>query len=207
MKLVNADTVELGESVPVGQGRTTIGIRIDSLHLNPGRYAVGLWIGRSRGACDSITSKRRSHSRSACLVPRDSASRLKPWCRAPSPCCLRPRVRARAGHAHERDVAGLRHHAVLRRRKDFRVGHRERLRTEAQAPGRAARAVASDHAWGDHPRRRSQPRSQRPLHHRPGDGAGPVRGGKSRCGRTARRPSAMRSVSTPRAAIARVMAR
>jgi hypothetical protein len=49
MKLLSADTMELGESIPIPRGRSVIGIRIEALHLNPGLYVVGLWIGDSAG--------------------------------------------------------------------------------------------------------------------------------------------------------------
>ncbi len=48
-KLLSADSMELGESIPIPRGRSVIGIRIDALHLNPGAYVVGLWIGDSAG--------------------------------------------------------------------------------------------------------------------------------------------------------------
>jgi len=54
-KLLNADTIELGKSIPIRSGRTTVGIRIEQVHLNPGSYIVGIWIGDSIGhALDHI---------------------------------------------------------------------------------------------------------------------------------------------------------
>jgi lipopolysaccharide transport system ATP-binding protein len=43
-KLVNADTVSLGQTVRLEKGRNLIKLRINMLHLNPGRYVVGLWL-------------------------------------------------------------------------------------------------------------------------------------------------------------------
>jgi len=43
-KLVNADTVSLGQSVTLREGRNLIKVRIHKLHLNPGVYVVGLWL-------------------------------------------------------------------------------------------------------------------------------------------------------------------
>ncbi len=42
--LVNADTFEIGWHVDLQEGRTVIVIRMKSLHLRPGPYAVGLWL-------------------------------------------------------------------------------------------------------------------------------------------------------------------
>jgi hypothetical protein len=43
-KLVNADTVCLGQTVTLRKGRNLIKLRINNLHLNPGCYVVGLWL-------------------------------------------------------------------------------------------------------------------------------------------------------------------
>ena len=45
-KLVNADSVSLGRSVELKQGRNHFTFRIDRLHLNPGVYIVGLWMAK-----------------------------------------------------------------------------------------------------------------------------------------------------------------
>ena len=42
-KLLSVDTQSLGLATPVDKGRTVLGLRIDSLHLNPGTYTVSLW--------------------------------------------------------------------------------------------------------------------------------------------------------------------
>ncbi len=44
LKLVNADTRAIGETVNLLQGRNTVRLRIDRLHLNAGTYFVGLSI-------------------------------------------------------------------------------------------------------------------------------------------------------------------
>jgi ABC-type polysaccharide/polyol phosphate transport system ATPase subunit len=48
-KLVNADSVSLGRSVELRQGRNHFTFRIDRLHLNPGVYIVGLWMAKTSG--------------------------------------------------------------------------------------------------------------------------------------------------------------
>lgn len=48
-KLVNADSVSLGKSVELKQGRNLFKFRINRLHLNPGVYIVGLWLAKSSG--------------------------------------------------------------------------------------------------------------------------------------------------------------
>jgi len=35
--------------VSLRQGRTEVSLRIESLHLNPGTYAVALWLSRAAG--------------------------------------------------------------------------------------------------------------------------------------------------------------
>lgn len=42
-KLINADTRSFGNPILVHEGRNTIKIRIEHLHLNPGMYTLGLW--------------------------------------------------------------------------------------------------------------------------------------------------------------------
>jgi ABC-type polysaccharide/polyol phosphate transport system ATPase subunit len=48
-KMVNADTIALGQAVALRKGRTDVSLRIDALHLNPGTYAVALWLSRAAG--------------------------------------------------------------------------------------------------------------------------------------------------------------
>jgi len=50
-RLINADIVSRGERIHLGVGRTQVRLRIVALHLNPGVYVVGLWLGHlhSRG--------------------------------------------------------------------------------------------------------------------------------------------------------------
>jgi len=43
-KLVNADTLSHGEPINLQEGRNTITLRMDQLHLNPGMYTIGLWV-------------------------------------------------------------------------------------------------------------------------------------------------------------------
>jgi len=48
-RLVNADTVELGRNVGLSHGQTTLSLRIQALHLRPGRYVVGFWLAEVNG--------------------------------------------------------------------------------------------------------------------------------------------------------------
>jgi lipopolysaccharide transport system ATP-binding protein len=43
-KLVNADTIMLGQEIPLEAGRNVVRLRINRLHLNPGIYVLGLWV-------------------------------------------------------------------------------------------------------------------------------------------------------------------
>jgi hypothetical protein len=43
-KLVNADTMSLGQNVSLKEGRNVVKFRINRLHLNPGTYVIGLWM-------------------------------------------------------------------------------------------------------------------------------------------------------------------
>jgi ABC-type polysaccharide/polyol phosphate transport system ATPase subunit len=48
-KLINADTVVLGQGTPLKEGHNTLKIMIDQLHLNPGIYVLGLWLADPMG--------------------------------------------------------------------------------------------------------------------------------------------------------------
>lgn len=43
-KLINADTVLLGQVIRLRKGSNKVRLRIEKLHLNPGVYRVGLWL-------------------------------------------------------------------------------------------------------------------------------------------------------------------
>ena len=43
-KLVNADTVSLGQSITLQKGHNVVRLMIEKLYLNPGVYVVGLWL-------------------------------------------------------------------------------------------------------------------------------------------------------------------
>jgi lipopolysaccharide transport system ATP-binding protein len=43
-KLVNLDTLILGQEMPLVAGRNIVRFRINQLHLNPGIYVLGLWV-------------------------------------------------------------------------------------------------------------------------------------------------------------------
>ena len=45
-KLVNADTVSLGQAVELNAGETAVRFDLHAVHLNPGRYRLGLWLAR-----------------------------------------------------------------------------------------------------------------------------------------------------------------
>jgi ABC-type polysaccharide/polyol phosphate transport system ATPase subunit len=53
-KLVNADTIALGESLHLQQGKNMIRVHINELHLNPGLYHVGFWLATPPHVFDSI---------------------------------------------------------------------------------------------------------------------------------------------------------
>jgi lipopolysaccharide transport system ATP-binding protein len=48
-KLINADIVSQGETLRLKEGRNSIRLRIEEMHLNPGVYLIGLWVGHSFG--------------------------------------------------------------------------------------------------------------------------------------------------------------
>ena len=48
-KLVNADTITMGQSIALDAGRNVVRVSIDAVHLNPGRYIVGLWAADALG--------------------------------------------------------------------------------------------------------------------------------------------------------------
>ena len=54
-KLVNADIVEIGQSVSLKKGRNIVKTRIEKLYLNPDIYVLGLWVA-SVGASSKETS-------------------------------------------------------------------------------------------------------------------------------------------------------
>ena len=56
-RLVNADIISLGETLRLRPGRNVVRFELDALHLSPGVYACGLWLGPSLGrALDHIES-------------------------------------------------------------------------------------------------------------------------------------------------------
>jgi ABC-type polysaccharide/polyol phosphate transport system ATPase subunit len=48
-KLINADTVLLGQTIQLQQGRNTVRVRISELRLNPGEYSCGWWLANPMG--------------------------------------------------------------------------------------------------------------------------------------------------------------
>jgi lipopolysaccharide transport system ATP-binding protein len=46
-KLIEADILTIGQSVQLARGLTRVQFRIPSLHLNPGVYAIRLWLGHT----------------------------------------------------------------------------------------------------------------------------------------------------------------
>jgi lipopolysaccharide transport system ATP-binding protein len=53
-KLVNADTLSLGQAVALKRGLNEIRLQIDSLHLNPGSYTLGLWLAAGSHVYDHV---------------------------------------------------------------------------------------------------------------------------------------------------------
>lgn len=49
VKLVNADTISLGQVINLQKGRNIVRLRIHELHLNPGMYMLGFWIAEPLG--------------------------------------------------------------------------------------------------------------------------------------------------------------
>lgn len=47
-KLVNADSVSLGQSISLNKGQNILKLKIEELHLNPGFYVVGFWLADTR---------------------------------------------------------------------------------------------------------------------------------------------------------------
>ncbi len=48
-KLVNADTVSLGQTISLHQGHNIVRLRISELYLNPGDYTLGWWLANPLG--------------------------------------------------------------------------------------------------------------------------------------------------------------
>lgn len=48
-KLVNADTISLGQVIRLQKGRNVVGLKIENLYLNPGTYVLGLWLANPLG--------------------------------------------------------------------------------------------------------------------------------------------------------------
>jgi len=56
-KLINADIIALGSPARLRRGTTTVRFEIEELHLTPGLYVVGLWLGGTHGEpLDQLTS-------------------------------------------------------------------------------------------------------------------------------------------------------
>ncbi len=49
-KLVNADSIALGREVRLCAGENVVRVRLTALHLNPGSYLLGWWLGDALGA-------------------------------------------------------------------------------------------------------------------------------------------------------------
>lgn len=56
-KLVNADTLTLGEAIQLTTGHNVLRLKVERLHLNPGIYTLGLWAANPPGEMyDSLTA-------------------------------------------------------------------------------------------------------------------------------------------------------
>jgi hypothetical protein len=53
-KLVNADTLGIGIVLNLKEGINRVQLRIENLHLNPGRYILGLWLNDNGEILDYI---------------------------------------------------------------------------------------------------------------------------------------------------------
>jgi lipopolysaccharide transport system ATP-binding protein len=47
--LINAELASIGKALSLQSGRNVLKVEIDQLHLNPGTYTVGLWLGYATG--------------------------------------------------------------------------------------------------------------------------------------------------------------
>ena len=54
-RLINADTVALGQSVWLERGTSVFLVRIEQLHLNPDTYTLGLWLASSNLVYHSVS--------------------------------------------------------------------------------------------------------------------------------------------------------
>jgi lipopolysaccharide transport system ATP-binding protein len=48
-KLINADTLSFGDPIFLREGRNTLNLKINQLHLNPGVYTLSLWVANPPG--------------------------------------------------------------------------------------------------------------------------------------------------------------
>jgi lipopolysaccharide transport system ATP-binding protein len=46
LRLINADTISIGQSIVLEPGSNRVALRIERLHLNPGTYGVNLWLAK-----------------------------------------------------------------------------------------------------------------------------------------------------------------
>src|SRR5262249_46206085 len=46
LRLIEADTIALGENLVLKEGTNRFALRIDQLHLNPGTYVLSLWLAK-----------------------------------------------------------------------------------------------------------------------------------------------------------------
>ena len=53
-KLVNVDTLSLGEIISLDQGTTNLVVKIEQLHLNPDQYILGLWLANNGHVYDYL---------------------------------------------------------------------------------------------------------------------------------------------------------
>jgi lipopolysaccharide transport system ATP-binding protein len=46
LRLIEADTIALGQNLVLREGKNQVGLRIDEVHLNPGQYVLNLWLAK-----------------------------------------------------------------------------------------------------------------------------------------------------------------
>jgi hypothetical protein len=94
--LLSADTISLGLVTPLQRGRNVVGLRIESLHLNPGQYHVALWVRGPLGrlVLDRIESAFTLRVRD----PRPSISRART--EGSTTCRFRVLDTTGMGHSH-----------------------------------------------------------------------------------------------------------
>jgi lipopolysaccharide transport system ATP-binding protein len=95
-KLVNADSLSLGERLRLPAGEHEAEVAIDALHLNPGTYRLGLWLADGAGAVCDFTEAAADVQ---VVAPPGPASR-RPPADGVVPCSFTLRLMGEDRHGH-----------------------------------------------------------------------------------------------------------